>query len=191
MKAACFLFLVLATLVNLTVAQVGQGCGILPAETIGPDYTPPPVRVGGEPGCVIGDQTGCYCSHALDGEIDNNEWKWHCGSDVIFGPMGNRTCPAELPEGECDPATNPSGGPGDPGCGYSDCGGAATFSALCGCVDLSMFGQDGGHVWACIESTCDCPEPESAPTSGAILRLSSQLELLSAVVVCGMLAMLL
>jgi len=156
-----------------TFAQEGEGCGIIPAETISPDYQPPPVRVGGEPGCTIGDSTGCYCSTVLDGEVDNGEWLWHCGENVAFGPITNKTCPTDVPNGDCDPDTNPTGGVGDPGCGYSDCGGAATYSALCGCVDLSLWGAGDGNVWTCIQSTCGCPEEEVQPTSGSMVKAIS------------------
>jgi hypothetical protein len=153
-------------------AQEGEGCGIIPTETIDPNYQPPPVRVGGTPGCTIGSSTDCYCSAALDGEVDNGEWKWHCGDNVAFGPVGNKTCPTDLPDGECDPNLHPNGGPGDPGCGYGDCDGAATFSALCGCIDLSLWGEGDGYFWTCLESTCDCPQDTSTTSSAAMMAVS-------------------
>jgi hypothetical protein len=70
----------------------------------------------------------------------------------------------------------------DPGCGYSDCGGAATFSAICGCLDLSLWGQEGGFVWTCLESTCDCPEDTagggtSSTSDGAVKQAVTMLSL--------------
>lgn len=161
------LTLLLAGIVN---AQEGEGCGIKPADTIAPGYQAPPVRVGGTPGCTIGSSTGCYCHATLDGAVDNNEWVWGCGDDVAFGPAGNKTCPASMPDGECDPDSYPNGGPGEPGCGYGDCDGAATFSAICGCIDLSQWGEGEGHVWTCLTSTCDCP---TTPTSSATVIMTA------------------
>jgi hypothetical protein len=168
------MFLVLQAVFALSFAsaQEGEGCGIIPTEVIDPNYQPPPVRVGGTPGCTIGSSTDCYCSAALDGEVDNGEWKWHCGDNVAFGPVGNKTCPTDLPDGECDPNLYPNGGPGDPGCGYGDCDGAATFSALCGCIDLNLWGQGNGYVWTCLESTCDCPQNTSTTSSAAMVAVS-------------------
>ena len=164
---------VVAVLVAKANGQVGEGCGIAATDVLNPDYVAA-VLVGGAPGCTIGSATDCYCNHGADGYIDNNEWVWVCGDDFL-APLANKTCPQFLPEGECDPTTQPSGLPGDPGCGYSDCGGSATYSAFCGCVDLSSFGAGEGFFWTCLKGTCDCPEGEQQSTSGSAVKAMSVL----------------
>jgi hypothetical protein len=79
----------------------------------------------------------------------------------------------------CDNSTHPSGqGADDPPCGYSDCetGDAATYSAVCACIDPVRYGLrssadnngtgGGGYQWHCLYSTCRCSD-STAPVVAA------------------------
>lgn len=165
MRLSILLLAVLASQSNADHVAVGDDCGITGQSALDPDFVGD-ARIYGPPGCTIGNETGCYCSPKLDGVDDASSWLWQCGDAVIFGPSAGQECPAALPSGECNATIDPTGLAGDPGCYYSDCDSAATFSSVCGCIDLALANQGEGNKWFCLNSTCACPDVEVS-TSGA------------------------
>ena len=72
-----------------------------------------------------------------------------------------KTCPSTIPvergegfDATCNITIHPTGNLGDPPCYYPECNEGKT--AVCGCVDFSLFGGDG-MFWACLHSGCECP----------------------------------
>ena len=70
----------------------------------------------------------------------------------------SKECPAEIPipagESSCNTTLNPTGQTeDDPPCYYDNCD--RDESAVCGCVDFSLFGGSG-MFWGCIHSRCEC-----------------------------------
>ncbi len=76
---------------------------------------------------------------------------------LAHGKVCPKTIP--IPIGEafsilCNTTLNPTGQTlDDPPCYYDEC--INQKSAVCGCVDFSLFGSSG-MFWGCIHSKCDC-----------------------------------
>lgn len=175
-------FLILATLfVASSAASEGDLCGIHGADFLDVSFGGTNAVSG--PGCTLADgSTSCYCSSVKDGD-PLGEWEWHCNtpdeSKVEFGPVGRKTCPESIPipkgyasdQPLCDTALHPTGLAGDPSCGYDNCAEGGDDTAVCGCVDLDLYGiPAGGMKWYCLHSTCSsddgyCGTPDA--TSGA------------------------
>jgi hypothetical protein len=173
MRLSIVFLAVLACQSNADHVAVGEFCNITGQLAVVTGFVGN-ARVGGLPGCTIGNETDCYCAPQIDGVSDASEWLWQCGDDVhiLLGPYEGKQCPDTLPSsGECDATIYPSGAPGDPGCGYSDCGGAATFSSMCGCIDLAVIGQGEGVSWYCFNSTCYCPHAEESTSGAAVASI--------------------
>ena len=166
------------TVLLVTAQDVGDSCNITGTLALDPTFVGS-ARVAAPPhGCTIGSETDCYCGPILGdaGNQDAQEWSWQCGDNVVFGPIQGKTCPASLPAEQeaCNATLHPTGFGGDPGCGYSNCDGAATFSSVCGCIPLSFIGGQGRQRgndddvgWVCLKSTCDCPEDAMTTSAGA------------------------
>lgn len=169
MRLSIFFLAVLASQSNADHVAVGDACGITGSSALDPDFVGN-ARVYG-PGCTIGDETDCYCAPELDGVDDAAPWFWQCGDAVVFGPSVGKECPATLPLGECDATTQPTGFAGDPGCYYSDCNSAATFSSVCGCVNLTIINQGEGNEWFCLNSTCTCPHTDDSTSGAAVASI--------------------
>ena len=161
-------FLITATLVVATSAvSEGDLCGIHGADFL--DDTFGGTNAVSGPGCTLADgSTDCYCASVKDGD-PLGEWEWHCNTPdetkVEFGPVEGKTCPASIPvpkdydssSGQplCDTALHPTGLAGDPSCGYDNCAEGGDSTAVCGCVDLDLYGIPGGGMkWYCLHSTC-------------------------------------
>jgi len=158
--------LVIATLlVAASAVSEGDLCGIHGADFLDDSFGGTNAVAG--PGCTLADgSTDCYCASVKDGD-PLGEWEWHCNTadeaKVEFGPVETKTCPESIPVPKdydsdqplCDTALHPTGLAGDPSCGYDDCAEGGDSSAVCGCVDLDLYGiPGGGKKWYCLHSTC-------------------------------------
>ena len=169
-------------------------CGVLSSDFMNDSFEGQ-YRVAGPSGCALGGlassaKEDCFCGPEIDGEERLGEWLWQCEDNIAFGPVGAKTCPAEVPvpvindkditaevvrelreagEMDCDVEIHPGGHPGDEVCGYSDCDQGGDFTAVCACVDMSRYGVEGGPQWHCLHSTCSCGEGNvgKGGTSGA------------------------
>ena len=161
--------LVIATLLvaaSAVLVSEGDLCGIHGADFLDDSFGGTNAVAG--PGCTLADgSTNCYCASVKDGD-PLGEWEWHCNTadetKVDFGPVEGKTCPESIPvpkeydsdqQPPCDTALHPTGLAGDPSCGYDDCAEGGDNTAVCGCVDLDLYGiPGGGKKWFCLHSTC-------------------------------------
>jgi hypothetical protein len=160
------------------VYQQGDTCGVSGNDVLGDNFTGS-VAVAGN-GCTLGNNSNCLCAPNLNDGGDVSDFIWQCNGTVEAGPIDGKVCPNTIPvpvsknvtssdSGNatesmldvsitCNTTIHPTGGPGDPNCAYSDCESGGNFSAICGCFDL---GSQGGMIWICLRSTCDCGDDAS------------------------------
>jgi hypothetical protein len=155
----------------------GDQCGVTAEDMFKSDFAGE-YLVAGSTGCQLegGTQSNCYCAPNLKDGDRTSPFTWQCGGSVVFGPQGNKTCPAwatsEIPKNgvgervQCDPAQHPGGRPGDEVCAYSDCDNGGTSSAICACIAPKDYAQGNTTAsWVCLHSTCNCTKKEAASSA--------------------------
>jgi hypothetical protein len=169
MMSILFFALILLGSTNAVVYQQGDTCGVNGEDYMKPNFTGS-VAVAGN-GCKLGNSTNCYCApNITDGGVVG-DFVWQCNGSVTFGPIVDKVCPDTIPIGStnstdpvpCNTTVNPTGFPGDPSCGYSECESGGDFSAICGCVDTGS-----SMLWICLQSTCGCGDDAATETDGGM-----------------------